>query len=190
MSGFSEADWSTASLCDGWTNRDVAAHLTIATRASAAEVARLMVRARGGFDRAMDHGARQLRATPIDDILATLHAQADTVRPVPGIGLASPLADIAAHSLDVLIPLGRDLNYDAATFHTVLSAAAHPMLMRHFGFKVPKGVSFQVPEANWSLGPADGDELACSAKAMLAAITKRRVEIVDPDATELLAALR
>ena len=37
METFTEAEWQTRSLCEGWRVRDVAAHLTLAQTSSAAK---------------------------------------------------------------------------------------------------------------------------------------------------------
>ena len=42
--------WSAPSLCEGWTVRDVAAHLSLAATASMGETINYLVHARGNFD--------------------------------------------------------------------------------------------------------------------------------------------
>ena len=47
LDGLEPEEWSTPSLCDGWTVRDVGAHLSIAATSSVREVLPWMLRSRG-----------------------------------------------------------------------------------------------------------------------------------------------
>ena len=46
-----EQDWQAASLCPGWTVRDVVAHVTLATRQTVLPTIGRVLRARGDFNR-------------------------------------------------------------------------------------------------------------------------------------------
>jgi len=66
--GFSADEWSQPSLCDGWSNHDVLAHLVVGYGAGAGVVAAEMLRHGGSFDRANAALARSLATsrTPAD----------------------------------------------------------------------------------------------------------------------------
>ena len=66
--GFSADEWSQPSLCDGWSNHDVLAHLVVGYRAGAGVVAAEMLRHGGSFDRANAALARSVATsrTPAD----------------------------------------------------------------------------------------------------------------------------
>ncbi|HYP95264.1 MAG TPA: maleylpyruvate isomerase N-terminal domain-containing protein, partial [Mycobacterium sp.] len=66
--GFSAVEWSQPSLCDGWSNHDVLAHLVVGYGAGAGVVAAEMLRHGGSFDRANAAQARSLATlrTPAD----------------------------------------------------------------------------------------------------------------------------
>ena len=49
---FSADEWSQPSLCDGWTNHDVLAHLVVGCSAGATAVTAEILRHGGSFDRA------------------------------------------------------------------------------------------------------------------------------------------
>ena len=51
LADLSEREWQQPSLCDGWTVRDVAAHLTLQQLSARAAIA-MMLRYRGDTDRA------------------------------------------------------------------------------------------------------------------------------------------
>ena len=61
--GFSAEEWSQPSLCDGWYNHDVLAHLVVGCSAGAAAVTAEMLRHSGSFDRANAALACSLAAT-------------------------------------------------------------------------------------------------------------------------------
>ena len=56
--GFSAEEWSQPSLCDGWSNLDVLAHLVVGYSARAAAVMGEMLSHGGSFDREGRAGAR------------------------------------------------------------------------------------------------------------------------------------
>ena len=66
-------DWATPSLCDGWTVREVAAHLSMAATVRTAEVVRYVARARGSFDRMIhDSAVDRAHARSTEQIVADL----------------------------------------------------------------------------------------------------------------------
>lgn len=102
-----DAQWSTQSLCEAWTVRDVIAHLTVTTRLSVMTVLVAAVRARGSFDRmevklAADRASRYTN----DELVAQLRESAESQRRTPGSTPMDPLMDIVIHSQDVARPLG------------------------------------------------------------------------------------
>jgi uncharacterized protein (TIGR03083 family) len=180
---------STLSLCTGWTVRDVAAHLAVATKADSREVLALALRCRGSFDGAMDLAVRNRRTQTMSEILEELRSRIDSVRPVPVIGYASPTVDIAAHSLDALVPIGREIPISAEDWPIVLSAATNPLMMRFFKVRIPTGVRLDATDAAWASPPAskvrEAEPIQASARALLAAFTGRPILEVDPGAIDL-----
>jgi uncharacterized protein (TIGR03083 family) len=57
---FSADEWSQPSLCDGWTNHDVLAHLVVGCSAGATAVTAEILRHGGSFDRADAAAAAKL----------------------------------------------------------------------------------------------------------------------------------
>src|SRR5436309_1565152 len=98
--------WETASLCQGWKVKDVAAHLVMPLTVS---VPRIMLKVAGNgfsFDKANDKLSRQIAATtPRAELIATLRAKAEK-RFMPPRGTPEmPLADAVIHSSDIRRPL-------------------------------------------------------------------------------------
>jgi len=117
-----EADWAAPSLCTGWTNHHVLAHLVIGCGAGFDEVAREMVSARGRFDRANTAMARTVAdaRTPAQ-LLQDLEALVARPR---GIGAAFSknllLGDHVIHELDIVFALGRDATVTEEALTAVL----------------------------------------------------------------------
>src|SRR5829696_261285 len=61
--GFTAEEWSAPSLCDGWSNHDVLAHLVVGCSPGAAALTVGILRRGGSFDRANAALARSLAAS-------------------------------------------------------------------------------------------------------------------------------
>lgn len=98
--------WRTPSLCDGWTVRDVAAHLCFA-HAGLREA--LVPAIRSGF---RYHATLRNAAlwSPLDheQIVATLRGFVGSRRTVPLVTEREPLLDVLVHTQDICVPLDLD----------------------------------------------------------------------------------
>lgn len=188
MEGFGDDDWEAASLCDGWTNRDVAAHLVIATEASPTRVMRLMWQAKGGFDAAMEEGVKQMRSLPVAEVVETLRRNETRVAAPPMLGVRSPLMDIYAHSYDVLAPLGRadEVEFDELAVCTALDFLTTFRMRKYFGFSISPDVRLECTDANWSCGPGSAAVVEVPAAALFLSFVGRDPALVDPAAAQLL----
>lgn len=188
MEGFGDDDWAVASLCEGWENRDVAAHLVIATEASPARVLRLMWQAKGGFDAAMAEGVRQMRSVSVDEVLATLRRNESRVAAPPMLGVRSPLMDIYAHSFDVLAPLGRaaEVQFDELAVCASLDFLTTFRMKKYFGFSISPDVRIECTDANWSTGPGSAAVVEVPSAALFLSLVGRDPALVDPAAAQLL----
>ena len=86
-----EEQWATQSLCDEWTVRDVAGHLTAAFLVSVPSLMLRIAKNLGNFDKAMSQVAKELGARPTADIVATIRDNADHRFTPPGNGPEAPL---------------------------------------------------------------------------------------------------
>ena len=144
--------WETPSLCQGWTVRHVAAHIT----QSATNWGRLSVELlRSGFDlNAMTlRFAGADRRTPLE-ITAAMRAMAGGRRRPPGTAVADPLMDVLVHGQDIAIPLGveRVMPVEPAVI------AAERLWEMSFPFNARKrfqNTAFTATDADFSVG--DGD---------------------------------
>ncbi|WP_238431526.1 maleylpyruvate isomerase family mycothiol-dependent enzyme [Streptomyces cavernae] len=146
--------WACPSLCEGWTVRDVAAHLGFAPRARLAPVLLDVIRARGNFDRFVDNVTRREGTRPPADLLADLRAASGSRRLAPGQNLADAMMDVLVHGQDIAVPLGIDrvMPPEAARHST-----EHVWRMG-FPFHARKrlrGLRLVATDTDWSAGEGD-----------------------------------
>ena len=101
-------EWDTPSLCDGWTVRDVAAHLTLQqmTLGSALLAA---LRHPGSLNHIINASARDRARRPPDQLIAEIRGMVGSRRHNVGVTPLETLIDIVVHGQDIAVPLGRNL---------------------------------------------------------------------------------
>ena len=101
-------EWNQPSLCEGWTVRDVAAHLTLQqlTLGSALLSA---LRHPGGTNHIIDASARDRAKQPPDQLIAELRGMVGSRRHVVGLTPMETLIDNVVHGQDIAVPTGRVL---------------------------------------------------------------------------------
>ncbi len=102
------SDWDAPSLCDGWSVRDVVAHLTLSTRTSTLAFVTGMLRYRGNFER-MDAERATARALEFSstELVEQLRAHAGSDAHTVGSTPLDALTDVIVHGQDVARPLQR-----------------------------------------------------------------------------------
>ena len=100
----SPEQWDRPSLCDGWTVRDVGAHLSMA-QASMGEVLGPMLRQGFRYDATIKYAALRSPRTH-EQIVATIRGFLGSRRKAPMITDLEPLIDILVHNQDIAVPLG------------------------------------------------------------------------------------
>ena len=165
-------EWGRPSLCDGWTVKDVAAHLAVVPHApSVLRTVGMVVRARGNADQ-VNHDiacAYAAQRSP-GELVAELRDQV-TDRRLPGVTTLKNLAmDLVAHSQDMAIPLGRDLPVDPAAALNALDRA-WTMGWPWHAAKRFAGYRLVATDADWSAG--QGDEIRGPVLSLLLLATGR-----------------
>lgn len=162
--------WSTSSLCSGWTAAEVLAHITMPFRVRPLAFAAGLVRARGNFDRYADRDARACAAaTPAAGLVALLRANIDHPWSPPGGGRAGALGHDVIHGLDITEPLG--LPGPPPDRIALVLAAAGERQRAYFGADLG-GHRLVATDADAAIG--DGPALELPAKEVLLIVTGRR----------------
>lgn len=164
--------WNTPSLCEGWTVRDVAVHLT----QSAAPWPRLAIEAvRSGFrfNAMVARVAREDTSTP-DEVVATLRGMVGGRRRPPGTAVADPLMDTLVHGQDIAVPLGvsRSIPVEPAAL------AAERLWAMGFPFHARKrfpGVRLIADDAEFHVG--SGEPVTGTMADIMLALTGRKATL-------------
>lgn len=114
LEGLTPEQWEHSSLCDGWTVRHVAAHLTMQQQRVRDALGFLVRHPR--LVRSMplntfihDAGVVQAQALSTEQIIAGIRADIGSRRHNAGLTPLETLTDILVHGQDIAIPLGVDL---------------------------------------------------------------------------------
>ena len=160
--------WDHPSLCEGWTVRHVAAHLTL-QRQHLADVARLLARHPRllrslGLNRMIHDSAVLQAALPTDEIIARIPRET--------------LTDSLVHAQDIAVPLGVELEMRPlaaaiaadriwSTRHTWLGTVNRQLPL--------DGYRLVATDAEWSVGR--GPEITGPIAALLLLVTGRAVAL-------------
>ena len=98
--------WEQPSLCEGWSVRDVGAHLTF-SHARLRDVAWPAVRTGFRYNAMIKYCALRSPLTH-EEIVATLRGFVGSRRRAPFVTELEPLLDILVHTQDICLPLGID----------------------------------------------------------------------------------
>lgn len=174
LAGLNETEWSTPSLCPGWTVRDVAAHLTLTTRMTMVGAVFGLLRSRGDLHRLIANSARQhSRETTPQDLVAQLREHATSAHRPPGTKVWDPLVDLLVHGQDITRPLGRER---AMPLDSAVGGLTHVWSVPGYG--TPKrfaGLRFVAADADWSGG--EGDDVVGPVSELLLLSTGRRISL-------------
>ncbi len=150
----SDDEWVHPSLCDGWTVRDVAAHLTL-QQLSLGDALLETVRRPGGMNRTIREWARRRAERPREQLVAEIRGMVGSRRHNFGVTCAETLIDILVHSQDIAMPLGRRLDVDpdaaalAATRVWSYSGGSKAKVFK----KIPlDGFRFSATDVTWAVG--------------------------------------
>lgn len=141
--------WEQPSLCQGWTVRDVGAHLTFA-HARLREVLWPAVRTGFGYNAMINYAAVHSQLTH-EDIVATLRNFVGSRRRAPFVTELEPLLDVLVHTQDICLPLGIEhpipVDASVAAANRVL-ALRGPMRL----WEPPRSVRLVATDADWANG--------------------------------------
>jgi len=189
MESFTDADWETPSLCEGWRVREVGAHLTLA-QTGLLEAVGATVRARGSFNRMIHDTAVRQAERPVAEYPVLLRAMVGSRRKAPFVSDLEPLIDQLVHGQDMVVPLGRTREMPPAA----AAAAAQRAWDLNWPFRVKKrlhGFRLAATDHPWSVG--EGAVVEAPIQALLMLVSGRHVvlpELSGPGADELRARLQ
>lgn len=172
LDGLTDDDWSTPSLCPGWTVHDVLAHIVDTARTGRLSFARDMVIARFDFDRANESGVRRrLRDRPADTV-ADLRAAADLTR-TPPAPIATRLVEAIVHGEDIRRPLGITGSYPTPAVLDALDYQLRTAVSWGGGAERAEGLRLVATDCDYTAG--DGETVEGTAVDLLLRFSGRDV---------------
>ncbi|HMT48942.1 maleylpyruvate isomerase family mycothiol-dependent enzyme [Dietzia sp. UBA5065] len=103
-------EWDHGSLCEAWTVREVAAHLTLVALPRWRLVP-LFLRYPGSTNRTIRDGSQAVaRRLTNGQIVDTIRGMVGLHRPFPGLTCREALVDAVGHTQDITLPLRREVS--------------------------------------------------------------------------------
>ena len=149
LRGLTDTQWATPSLCDGWSVRDVTAHLLMPYELSFPRFVVGLLRARLRFDRFADRWARADPRTG-HQLVAAVAATTASAFNVPGAGETAPLSHLFLHAQDIREALGLSVEATAEGGRRVLDDLTGG---KHAGrAEMTEGLRLEATDIDWSAG--------------------------------------
>lgn len=178
LESLTEEQWRQASLCDGWTIRDVGAHLTL-QQLTLWQGLRGALRHPGSLNTVINRTARSAAAElSTDEIIRRIRAMVGQRRHNVGLTARETLIDALVHGLDIAIPLGLDLPMDTTAAAEAASRVwdtRRTWRSRVFRAQPLDGYRFRATDASWSVG--EGVEVVGPIGAILLLLTGRPTRV-------------
>jgi len=169
LSAISEDDWDRATLCRGWTVRDVAAHMTATAHLTPLKFFTHLAGTGFSFERFATRQIRYHLGPDSQATLAGLRAIEHSRSSPPGPTI-SWLGEAIVHSEDIRRPLGIQRAYDTDMVREVADFYKSSNLLIGTKNRIT-GLSLRATDVNWSHG--DGEEVAGPMLPLLMAMTGR-----------------
>jgi uncharacterized protein (TIGR03083 family) len=162
----------TPSLCEGWTVRNVLAHMTMAARYPPEEFTAQLRSAGFDFTRLSNRIAEQDGVLPFNVLVKDLRSDAMAHWATPEAGFAGALTHVVIHGLDITVPLGLRQTCSDEAMRLVLDGLTAGGVHRHFGTEV-EGLHLHATDLDWSYG--SGRKVDAPAQDIALMLCGRRV---------------
>jgi len=171
LEGLSGEEWRLPSLCEGWTIRQVAAHLALQnTTWSAMPRAVLDLVRHGGMNGAIHAMACRHAELPAEAIIGEIRDRVGVWRPLPTVTVRETAIDYLVHGQDIAVPLGRTLPMPGGLAVIAADRVWSRPRMFHARKKLA-GYRLVADDARWAAGR--GDEICGPIGALLLLLTGR-----------------
>jgi uncharacterized protein (TIGR03083 family) len=177
LEDLSDEEWDRPSLCEGWTVRQVAAHVALQNTTWAAMPRGVleMIRA-GGMNGAIHAVACRHALQPTEQIIAEIGDRIGVWRPLPTVTYLESAIDYLVHPQDIAIPLGRQLEMPADVAAVAAQRVWTSPRMFHARKKLA-GYRLVATDTAWTAG--QGDEVTGPIRALLLLLTGRPALLAD-----------
>lgn len=186
LEDLSEQEWQHPSLCEGWSVRQVAAHVALQnTPWSALPRGVVEIVKAGGMDGAIHAMACRHAQLPTERIVAEIRDRIGVWRPLPTVTHRESAIDYLVHLQDIAIPLGREVAMPVDVAAVAAERVWRSPRMFHARRRFA-GYRLVATDVEWSAG--QGREVAGPIGAILLLLTGRRAglhRLTGPGADDL-----
>lgn len=170
--------WDAPSLCEGWTVRDVAAHLVDTARTTRIGFVAGLVRARFDFDRQNARGVERERGASPQETLERLRrvASRTTTPPAP---LDTRLVEEVVHGEDIRRAVGLVRSYPQEAVVRALRLQARTPASFGGAKELVARVRLTATDADLSIG--EGPDVTGPVLSLLLAVSGRRAALAELD---------
>ena len=161
--------WSTLTLCDQWSVRDLVAHMTATAKLTAGAFFGGMIGAGFKFDRFAAKGIERERGTSAADALTRFESIVSSTTHPPG-PVDSWLGETVVHSEDIRRPLGITHDYPVAALVRVADFYKTSNLLIGAKKRVA-GLTLTATDTSWTTG--SGPEVRGPMLSIVMALTGR-----------------
>lgn len=175
LANLTPEQWDASSQCDGWTVRDVVAHMTASAMITPPAFFAKVVGSGFSLKRMQQKDIARERGSSNADALARFRAQINSTKHPPGPTEAW-LGEAFIHSEDVRRPLGITRDYPADGAVKVAEFYKGSNLVVGAKSRIA-GLHLQATDADWSHG--DGPSVSGPIMALVMAMTGRKQALAD-----------
>jgi uncharacterized protein (TIGR03083 family) len=166
-----EKEWRQPSLCDGWTVRQVAAHLALQNTTWPAMPRAVLDLVRyGGMNGAIHAMACRHAELPVEVIIGEIRDRIGVWQPLPTVTFRETAIDYLVHGQDIAVPLGRALPMPPGLAVVAADRVWSRPRMFHARKKLA-GYRLVADDAPWAAG--QGAEISGPIGALLLLLTGR-----------------
>jgi uncharacterized protein (TIGR03083 family) len=186
LDGLSAQQWTTPSLCAGWTAHDVAAHTIAYLGQRRMLLAHNMLRLRGDTDRLNAEHLESYAALAPEQLAARMRSGVEPSGAGALYGCRVALIECLIHQQDIRRPLGLPRTIPEQRLRASLNYARISPIIG--GARRTRGLRLQATDMNWSAGR--GPEVRGPGEALLLAVTGRTAAVTDELSGDGAARLR
>jgi uncharacterized protein (TIGR03083 family) len=175
LGALSDEQWETPSLCEGWTVRDVVAHMTATARVTPVSFFPKLLTSGFSLSRMQNKDIAEQRGGSPADTLARFTAEIDSTTSPPG-PKDTWLGEALVHAEDVRRPLGLAREYPAAASAQAADFYKGSNLVLGTKKRIA-GLKLRATDIDWTHG--DGPEVAGPIHSLLMVMAGRKAVIAD-----------
>jgi uncharacterized protein (TIGR03083 family) len=177
LGGLTPEQWSSPTLCELWTVREVAIHTISYDELNTAGLVGRLLKGRLNTNRINAIGVADYADRSPEQIVALIRANTEPHGLTGGFGGKIALTDGMIHQQDIRRSIGLPRTFDPERLRTALDFARFAPTLRG-AWKV-RGVRLVATDIDWAYGK--GSEVRGSGEALLMAMAGRRAALDDLD---------